>query len=68
LGAFGNVVAVELCQLAGAKHLVLFHHEPANNDERIAKIWRETLRYEESRDRGAPLRVSAAYDGMEIEL
>jgi phosphoribosyl 1,2-cyclic phosphodiesterase len=62
------VVAVELCQLANAKHLVLFHHEPANNDERIAQIWRETLRYEEISRTGEPLRVSAAYDGMEIEL
>jgi phosphoribosyl 1,2-cyclic phosphodiesterase len=67
-GHSSNVVAVELCQLANAKHLVLFHHEPANNDERIAQIWRETLRYEEISRTGQPLRVSAAYDGMEIEL
>ena len=67
-GHSSNIVAVELCQLAGAKHLVLFHHEPANNDERIAKIWHETLRYEEISRTGRALRVSAAYDGMEIEL
>ena len=67
-GHSSNVVAVELCQLANAKHLVLFHHEPANNDDRIAQIWRETLRYEEISRTGQPLRVSAAYDGMEIEL
>jgi phosphoribosyl 1,2-cyclic phosphodiesterase len=67
-GHSSNVVAVELCQLAGAKHLVLFHHEPANNDERIAQIWRETLRYEEISRTERALRVSAAYDGMEIEL
>lgn len=67
-GHSSNIVAVELCQLAGAKHLVLFHHEPANNDERIAQIWRETLRYEEISRTERALRVSAAYDGMEIEL
>jgi phosphoribosyl 1,2-cyclic phosphodiesterase len=67
-GHSSNVVGVELCQLANAKHLVLFHHEPANNDERIAEIWRETLRYEEISRTGELLRVSAAYDGMEIEL
>jgi len=50
------------------KHLVLFHHEPANNDERIAQIWRETLRYEEISRTGEPLRISVAYDGLEIEL
>jgi hypothetical protein len=63
------VVGVELCQLAGAKHLMLFHHEPVNDDERIATIWQETLRLEEiTRGEGRPLRVSAAYDGLEIEL
>ena len=67
-GHSSNVVAVELCQLANAKHLVLFHHEPANDDEHIAAIWRETLRYEEISRTGQALRVSAAYDGMEIEL
>jgi phosphoribosyl 1,2-cyclic phosphodiesterase len=67
-GHSSNVVAVELCQLARAKHLVLFHHEPANSDDKIASIWRETLRLEEITRTGAPLRVSAAYDGLEIEL
>jgi phosphoribosyl 1,2-cyclic phosphodiesterase len=67
-GHSSNVVGVELCQLARAKHLVLFHHEPANDDEKIASIWRETLRFEEITRGGAPLRVSAAYDGLEIEL
>jgi phosphoribosyl 1,2-cyclic phosphodiesterase len=67
-GHSSNVVGVELCQLANAKHLVLFHHEPANNDERIAQIWRETLRYEEISRTGEPLRVSVAYDGLEIAL
>jgi len=67
-GHSSNVVGVELCQLANVKHLVLFHHEPANNDERIAEIWRETLRYEEISRTGEPLRISVAYDGLEIEL
>jgi ribonuclease BN (tRNA processing enzyme) len=67
-GHSSNVVGVELCQLANAKHLVLFHHEPANDDERIAQIWRETLRYEEISRTGTSLRISVAYDGLEIEL
>lgn len=67
-GHSSNVVGVELCQLANAKHLVLFHHEPANDDERIAQIWQETLRYEEISRSGESLRISTAYDGLEIEL
>src|SRR5205085_28312 len=67
-GHSSNVVGVELCQLARAKHMVLFHHEPANDDEKIASILRETLRFEEITRAAAPLRISAAYDGLEIEL
>ena len=33
-GHSSNVVGVELCQMAGAKRLALFHHEPANDDAR----------------------------------
>jgi phosphoribosyl 1,2-cyclic phosphodiesterase len=67
-GHSSNVVGVELCQLAAVRHLCLFHHEPANNDEAISRILAETQRLEEITRTGEPLRVTAAYDGMEIEL
>ena len=35
-GHSSNVVGVELCQLARARHLCMFHHEPIFDDERIA--------------------------------
>jgi phosphoribosyl 1,2-cyclic phosphodiesterase len=67
-GHSSNVVGVELCQAARARRLALFHHEPANGDEAIERILRETRRLEElTRDRH-PLEVIAAYDGLEIEL
>ncbi|HVO90683.1 MAG TPA: MBL fold metallo-hydrolase, partial [Casimicrobiaceae bacterium] len=67
-GHSSNIVGVELCQMAGARHLVLFHHEPANDDAAIERILAETRRFEELSRTGAPLRVSAAYDGLEITL
>ena len=67
-GHSSNVVGVELCQMAGVRHLCLFHHEPANDDEAISRILAETRRLEEITRTGDPLRVTAAYDGMEIEL
>ena len=67
-GHSSNIVGVELCQLAGAAHLCLFHHEPAFDDATIARVLDDTRRLEEiTRARGA-LRISAAYDGLEIEL
>jgi phosphoribosyl 1,2-cyclic phosphodiesterase len=67
-GHSSNVVAVELCQLADVKHLCLFHHEPANDDAAISRVLNETRRLEEITRTREPMRVTAAYDGMEIEL
>ena len=67
-GHSSNVVGVELCQAAGARKLVLFHHEPANGDDAIERILRETRRLEELTREGRPLEVVAAYDGLEIDL
>ena len=46
-GHSSNVVGVELCQLAGARHLCLFHHEPVFDDEAIEAVLAETRRLEE---------------------
>ncbi len=67
-GHSSNIVGVELCQMAGARHLCLFHHEPIHGDDAIARILAETQRYEEITRTGTPLLVTAARDGMEIDL
>jgi phosphoribosyl 1,2-cyclic phosphodiesterase len=67
-GHSSNVVGVELCQMAGVRHLCLFHHEPAFDDESIERVLAETRRLEAITRTGEPLLVTAAYDGMEIDL
>jgi phosphoribosyl 1,2-cyclic phosphodiesterase len=67
-GHSSNVVGVDMCRLAGARHLCLFHHEPAHDDAALARQLEQTVRYVELSDPERPLRVSAAYDGMVIEL
>jgi phosphoribosyl 1,2-cyclic phosphodiesterase len=67
-GHSSNVVGVELCQMARAKTLVLFHHEPANDDAAIERVLRETRRLEELTRGDHAVDVVAAYDGLEIEL
>lgn len=66
-GHSSNVVGVELCQLAQARRLCLFHHEPIHDDARIARVLAETRRYAELTGE-APLEIVSAYDGMEIDL
>ncbi|MBL8490585.1 MAG: MBL fold metallo-hydrolase [Rhodocyclaceae bacterium] len=67
-GHSSNIVGVELCQLAGARRLCLYHHEPAYDDTQIARVLAETRRYEEITRAGPPLVVDAAWDGLEIAL
>ena len=67
-GHSSNIVGVELCQMARAKHLVLFHHEPANNDATLQALLNEAKRFEELTRDDHVLKVSAAYDGLEIDL
>jgi len=67
-GHSSNVVGVELCQMARAKKLALFHHEPANDDTAIARILRDARRLEELTRGAQALEVVAAYDGLEIDL
>ena len=67
-GHSSNVVGVELCQMAGVRHLCLFHHEPAHDDEKLTAIWRESERLEELTRGDRPLRITAAYDGLELRV
>jgi len=67
-GHSSNVVGVELCQMAGVRHLCMFHHEPAFDDQAIDAVLADTRRLEEITRAGNALTITAAYDGMEIEL
>jgi phosphoribosyl 1,2-cyclic phosphodiesterase len=67
-GHSSNIVGVELCQMARAQHLCLYHHEPTLDDEGIAAMLGETRRLEQITRGDHPLRISAAYDGMEVTL
>jgi len=67
-GHSSNIVGVELCQMARARHLVLFHHEPANNDATLQALLNEARRFEELTRGDHVLQVSAAYDGLEMDV
>jgi phosphoribosyl 1,2-cyclic phosphodiesterase len=67
-GHSSNIVGVELCQMAGVRHLCLFHHEPTYDDEKLTAIWRESQRLEELTRGDRPLRITAAYDGLELRV
>lgn len=65
-GHSSNIVGVELCQMARARRLVMFHHEPAYDDGRIQQVLEETRRFEEITRDGHAVEVLSAWDGMEL--
>jgi phosphoribosyl 1,2-cyclic phosphodiesterase len=67
-GHSSNVVGVELCQMARAKRLCMFHHEPAFDDAQLRQVLADTRRLEEITRGDLRLEISSAYDGMEIDL
>ncbi|MEP7275408.1 MAG: MBL fold metallo-hydrolase [Betaproteobacteria bacterium] len=67
-GHSSNIVGVEICQRANVGHLCMFHHEPASSDATLARVLADTRRFEEITRAGAPLTITSAYDGMEIDL
>ena len=68
-GHSSNIVGVELCQLAGVRAPVpVPPRAGVRRRRRSTRVLADTRRLEEITRTGAPLRVTAAYDGMEIEL
>ena len=67
-GHSSNVVGVELCQHARVRHLCIYHHEPVYSDAKIASVLQETLRLEEITRADHRLRITGAYDGLEITV
>jgi phosphoribosyl 1,2-cyclic phosphodiesterase len=68
-GHSSSLVAIDLCRLAGAKTLVLFHHEPTYSDAQIATVTAEAIKYEAlTRGEAAPVAVICAYDGLEVDV
>ena len=58
--------AVELAADAGAKRLVLFHHEPEHDDGALDALQAAAQR--SAKRRGAPVEVIAAQEGMQLSL
>ena len=58
--------SVELAADAGAKRLVLFHHEPEHDDDALDALQAAAQRA--AKRRGAPVEVIAAQEGMQLSL
>ncbi|MGE4297818.1 MAG: MBL fold metallo-hydrolase [Desulfovibrionaceae bacterium] len=67
-GHSNNLVAAEMAQETGVKHLCLFHQEPAADDETLQRFLEETAHYASLVSDDSPMKISMAYDGLVIDL
>ena len=67
-GHSSNMVGVEFAVESGVKHLLMFHCEPTHSDETLDKILEDTKQYAAIFAENYPLKVSQAFDGLEIEV
>lgn len=58
--------ALDVCRQAGARRLALYHHAPERSDAEIDGILSETRA--EARASGLTIDLTAAYEGLDIEL
>jgi len=61
-------IATDLALKSGVKKLVLFHHDPSYDDEKLDDVYLRAVRYKEMMDPDADLDIVMAYEGLELEL
>jgi len=61
-------IATDIALRAGVKKLVLFHHDPSYDDEKLDEVYLRALRYREMMDKHSKLEIIMAYEGLEIAV
>lgn len=67
-GHSSALAGADLATRAGAKRLLLFHHDPASSDKEIWSLRDTAEAYLEQHPERPPCEVIVAYDGLEMEL
>jgi phosphoribosyl 1,2-cyclic phosphodiesterase len=60
--------AIQVALEAGVKHVVLFHHDPGHDDKKMDEINERAQQYLRQLGKESELKVSVAYEGMDITL
>ncbi|MBX7057141.1 MAG: MBL fold metallo-hydrolase [Leptospirales bacterium] len=63
-------IATDIALKAGVKKLVLFHHDPSYDDDKLDEVYLRAVRYKEmmDHDHAAKLEIIMAYEGLELDL
>jgi len=67
-GHSSAAIATDLALKSNVKTLVLFHHEPTYNDDKMDEVTLQALKYKEMMARDSELKIVTAYEGLEINI
>ncbi|UCG13270.1 MAG: MBL fold metallo-hydrolase [Deltaproteobacteria bacterium] len=67
-GHSSSMVGVDIALQANIKRLILFHHEPSYDDEKLQEIYDKTVRYYETIRGGRTLEIIMAQEGLEMDI
>lgn len=67
-GHSSNMVGVEIAVRSNVQHLCLFHSEPTHDDETLDKTLQAAEKYAALYADASALKISLAYDGLEIDV
>ena len=66
-GHSSAMIGIEMAMEAGVKNLVMFHHEPAYDDEKVVDLCKKADRYQEILNDSRPkCKIQIAYEGLEL--
>lgn len=61
-------MATDIALKAGVKKLVMFHHDPSYDDNKLDAVYLRALKYKEMFDPQGKLEIVMAYEGLEIQV
>lgn len=67
-GHSSAIIGIDLCTAANVGTLVLFHHEPENDDSTIQNILEEARHYQTTNYPDSDLKTVIGYEGLELHL
>ncbi|MEA3500361.1 MAG: MBL fold metallo-hydrolase [Candidatus Marinimicrobia bacterium] len=67
-GHSSALTGIDLAVKSNVKKLILFHHEPDNDDKTIYKILTQSIKYKKEKYPNINLEILLAYEGLEIDL
>jgi ribonuclease BN (tRNA processing enzyme) len=67
-GHSSAMIGIEIALEAGVKNMVMFHHEPTYNDDKLVAMRQKTDQYQDILNKGHNrCNILLAYEGLEME-